>query len=121
PGRVASGPCQDMVVAAAHRAYCGSFGFDRLAGESPRSTCLIRVDPDGSVHRAADELMFPNGMVITPDGGTLILAETYAHRLTAFAIGRDGALGQRRLFAPLPGSFPHRLSLTPHPPVLPPP
>jgi sugar lactone lactonase YvrE len=110
-GALASGPCNDMVVDAADRAYIGNFGFDRHAGESPRSTCLVRVDPDGSVHRAADELMFPNGMVITPDGGTLIVAETYAHRLTAFAIGRDGALGQRRLFAALPECFPDGICL----------
>ncbi len=108
---LATGPCNDMVVDAADRAYIGNFGFDRHAGESPRTTCLIRVDPDGSVHRAADELMFPNGMVITPDGGTLIVAETYAHRLTAFAIGRDGALGRRRLFAALPDCFPDGICL----------
>jgi len=108
---LATGPCNDMVVDAADRAYIGNFGFDRHAGEAPRSTCLIRVDPDGSVHRVADELMFPNGMVITPDGGTLILAETYAHRLTAFAISRDGALSQRRLFAALPECFPDGICL----------
>jgi sugar lactone lactonase YvrE len=110
-GALASGPCNDMVIDAADRAYIGNFGFDRHAGESPRSTCLIRVDPDGSVHRAADELMFPNGMAITPDGATLIVAETYAHRLTAFAIGRDGALSRRRLFAALPDCFPDGICL----------
>lgn len=110
-GALATGPCNDMVVDAADRAYIGNFGFDRHAGESPHSTCLIRVDSDGSVHRAADDLMFPNGMVITPDGATLIVAETYAHRLTAFAIGRDGELGQRRLFATLPECFPDGICL----------
>jgi sugar lactone lactonase YvrE len=71
-----------MVVDALGRAYVGNFGFDRHAGEAPRTTCIIRVDPDGEVSRAADELMFPNSMVITPDSKTLIVAETYAHRLT---------------------------------------
>jgi sugar lactone lactonase YvrE len=110
-GALATGPCNDVVVDAADRAYIGNFGFDRHAGEAPRSTCLIRVDPDGGVHRAADDLMFPNGMVITPDGRTLIVAETYAHRLTAFDIAADGALAKRRLFAALPDCFPDGICL----------
>ena len=108
---LATGPCNDMVVDAADRAYIGNFGFDRHAGEAPRSTCLIRVDRDGSVHRIADDLMFPNGMVITPDGRTLIVAETYAHRLTAFDIDHDGSLVNRRLFAALPDCFPDGICL----------
>lgn len=110
-GQLAGGLCNDMVVDAAGRAYVGNFGYDRHAGEAPRETCLIRVDPDGTVVRAADGLMFPNGMVISPDGKTLVVAETYAHRLSAFAIGADGALGGRRLFADLPGSFPDGICL----------
>jgi sugar lactone lactonase YvrE len=108
---LATGPCNDMVVDAADRAYIGNFGFDRHAGEAQRSTALIRVDPDGSAHRVADELMFPNGMVVTPDGRTLVVAETYAHRLTAFDIGRDGSLVNRRLFAALPDCFPDGICL----------
>ena len=92
----------DMVVDAAGRAYVGNFGFDFDAfveehGElalveppgAPR-TRLIRVDPDGSAHVATDDLYFPNGTVITPDGRTLIVAETLAGRLTAFDIDGDG-------------------------------
>jgi sugar lactone lactonase YvrE len=108
---LAGGLCNDMVVDAAGRAYVGNFGYDRHAGEAPRATCLIRVDPDGSVRRAAEGLMFPNGMVISPDGRTLIVAETYAHRLTAFSVGTDGALTAPRLFADLPGIFPDGICL----------
>jgi sugar lactone lactonase YvrE len=108
---LAGGLCNDMVVDAAGRAYVGNFGYDRHAGEAPRATCLIRVDPDGSLHRAAEGLMFPNGMVISPDGRTLIVAETYAHRLTAFSVGADGGLTSPRLFADLPGVFPDGICL----------
>jgi sugar lactone lactonase YvrE len=104
-------PCNDLVVDAAGRDYVGNFGFDRHAGEAPRTTSLIRVDPDGRASRVADDLMFPNGMAITPDGKTLIVAETYAHRLTAFAVGVDGALTGRRLFAALDGCFPDGICL----------
>jgi sugar lactone lactonase YvrE len=107
----ATGPCNDMVVDAADRAYIGNFGFDRHAGEAPRSASLICVDPDGSVHRVADDLMFPNGMVISPNGRVLVVAETYSHRLTAFDIGSDGSLVNRRLFATLPDCFPDGICL----------
>lgn len=108
---LAGGLCNDMVVDGADRAYVGNFGYDRHAGEAPRSTCLIRVDPDGSLHRAAEDLMFPNGTVITPDGKTMIVAETYAHRLTAFDVAADGTLARRRLFAALDGRFPDGICL----------
>src|SRR5689334_22884223 len=62
-GAIATGLCNDMIVDAKGRAYVGNFGFDRHGGEKPRAAVLARVDPDGSVHAAADELMFPNGSV----------------------------------------------------------
>jgi sugar lactone lactonase YvrE len=108
---LAGGLCNDMVIDAADRAYVGNFGYDRHAGEAPRATCLIRVDADGSLHRAAEDLMFPNGMVITPDGKTMIVAETYARRLSAFDIADDGSLGNRRVFAALGGRFPDGICL----------
>jgi sugar lactone lactonase YvrE len=98
---VATGPCNDMVVDASGRAYVGNFGYDRHKGEPPRTTCLARVDPDGRVTRAAEDLFFPNGTVITPDGRTMIVAETQGHRLTAFDVAPDGTLGNRRVWAPL--------------------
>jgi sugar lactone lactonase YvrE len=98
---VATGPCNDMAVDGQGRAYVGNFGYDRHKGEPPRTTCLARVDPDGRVTRAAEDLFFPNGTVITPDGRTLIVGETQAHRLTAFDVAPDGALENRRVWAAL--------------------
>jgi len=98
---VATGPCNDMVVDARGRAYVGNFGYDRHKGEPPRTTCLARVDPDGRVTRAAEDLFFPNGTVITPDGLTLIVGESMAKRATAFTVADDGTLHDRRLWADL--------------------
>ena len=95
---VATGPCNDMVVDAAGRAYVGNFGFDLMAGADPAPTDLIRIDPDGAVTVAASDLWFPNGTVITPDGGTLIVGETVAARYTQFAIADDGSLGERTVW-----------------------
>jgi sugar lactone lactonase YvrE len=108
---LATGPCNDMVVDAVGRAYVGNFGFDRHAGEAERTTCLARVDLDGRVARVADDLHFPNGTVITPDGATLIVAETLAHRLTAFDVGTDGTLANRRVHAELGDCFPDGICL----------
>jgi len=98
--------CNDIVVDAAGRAYVGNFGFDiyaALTGKPVelRSAALLRVDPDGQVSVAVDNLEFPNGTVITPDGGTLIVAESVGRRLTAFDISADGGLSNRRVWADL--------------------
>ena len=108
---LATGHCNDMVVDAKGRAYVGNFGFDRHAGEEPRPAALIRVDPDRSVHKAADGLMFPNGTVITPDGKTMIVGETLAKRLTAFDIAADGTLSNRRVWAETPTCNPDGICL----------
>ena len=108
---LATGHCNDMVVDGRGRAYVGNFGYDRHAGEEMRPAALIRVDPDGSVHQAADGLMFPNGTVITPDGKTMIVAETFAKRLTAFDIGADGTLSNRRVWAETPTCNPDGICL----------
>jgi sugar lactone lactonase YvrE len=108
---LATGPCNDMVVDTAGRAYVGNFGFDRHGGEAERPAVLARVDPDGRVARAAEDVLFPNGTVITPDGKTLILAESLGHRLTAFDIAADGSLSRRRVFADLAGYFPDGICL----------
>ena len=89
----------DMVVDEQGRAYVGNFGFDLMGGAALRDTTLTRVDPDGTVTTVADGLGFPNGMVILP-GGVLVVAETFAGRLTAFDIGADGGLSGRRVWAP---------------------
>ena len=91
----------DMVVAADGRAYVGNFGFDLGGRASPRATVLVRVDLDGTVTPAADGLLFPNGSVITPDGRTLVVAETFGRRLSAFTIRDDGSLGEHRVWADL--------------------
>jgi sugar lactone lactonase YvrE len=92
--RLAPGHLNDMVVDARGRAYVGNFGFDLMAGESLRSTVLIRVDPDGSATIAAEDLMFPNGSVVLD--GTLVVAESFGQRLSAFDIAPDGSLSVRR-------------------------
>jgi sugar lactone lactonase YvrE len=91
----------DMVVDAHGRAYVGNFGFDLMSGAPIRSAAIVRVDPDGSAAVAADDLRFPNGTVIFPDGRTLVVAETLGGRLTAFDVEDDGALTNRRVWAQL--------------------
>ncbi len=95
---VVSGVLNDMVVDDRGRAWVGNFGFDLMGGAPLRYTTLTRVDPDGGVAVAAEDLGFPNGMVILP-GGVLVVAETFAGRLTAFDIGDDGELSGRRVWA----------------------
>lgn len=89
----------DMYVDHLGRAWVGTIGFALHEGETPAAAALYRVDPDGSVTVAADDLWCPNGIVVTPDGKTLVVAESFAGRLTAFTIGPDGALGERRTWA----------------------
>jgi sugar lactone lactonase YvrE len=91
----------DMVVDAAGRAYVGNFGFDLMSLATIRETGLICVQTDGSATMVADGLRFPNGMVIAPDGRTLVVAETIAGRLTAFDVDDDGGLSNRRVWAQL--------------------
>ena len=111
-GELATFHCNDMVVDGKGRTWVGNFGFDLHGGAAPTATVLIRVDPDGSVHCAAENVMFPNGCVITPDGATLIVAETFGACLTAFDISSDGALSNRRNWAQLPeGAVPDGICL----------
>jgi sugar lactone lactonase YvrE len=81
----------DMVVDDAGGAYVGSQAFE--------GGVIVRVDPDDTSAVVARDLDFPNGMVITPDGSTLIVAESIGRRLTAFTIAADGSLSDRRIFA----------------------
>jgi sugar lactone lactonase YvrE len=81
----------DMVVDTRGRAYIGSQAFE--------GGVIVRVDPDGAATVVAEDLAFPNGMVITPDGDMLVVAESVGRRLTAFDIGDDGSLSNRRIFA----------------------
>ncbi len=112
----------DLVVSHRGDAYVGNFGFDldqRLAERGPAglidppppTTTLIVVDPAGRVAQVVDGLAFPNGAVITPDGSTLIVAETMAARLSAFTIAADGTLHDRREWAALPQVAPDGICL----------
>jgi sugar lactone lactonase YvrE len=75
----------------------GGCDFEPGPGEPPGIIAL--VTPDGSVRKVADAIAFPNGMVVTPDNSTLIVGESFARRLTAFDIGTDGSLENRRVWA----------------------
>ena len=116
-GGMVGGHLNDLVTDAQGRSYVGNFGFDLMAGAQPEPADLIRVDPDGTATVAARDLYFPNGSVITPDGGTLIVGETTGNRYTAFAIAEDGSLTDPRPWAtfgdaPPPGtSFAEGLAL----------
>ena len=96
--------CNDMVVDDSGRAYVGNFGFDMLAGEKQKPTCLVAVEPDGSARVVADGLVFPNGAAITRDRRRLVVAETWANRLTVFDLRADGSLSPGRLFADVGGT-----------------
>lgn len=94
-----AGHLNDMVVSSSGHAYIGQFGFDIDAGEKPVKTTLLRVAPDRSISVAAEDLFFPNGTVITPDGQMLIVGEALGGCYTAFRIQPDGSLSDRRLWA----------------------
>jgi sugar lactone lactonase YvrE len=109
---LASFHLNDMVVDARGNAYVGNFGFDLHAGESPKPAELILVTPDGEARVVADEMQFPNGTVVTPDGQTLIVGESFGGRLTAFDILANGDLANRRVWAELPhGAVPDGICL----------
>lgn len=102
---VSDHPWGEMVVDGRGNAYVGNIGFDFPGGEFAPGIVAL-VTPDGAVRQVADGAAFPNGMAVTPDNSTLILAESYAHRLTAFEIGSDGSLSNRRVWAELEGAYP---------------
>ena len=95
------GYLNDLVVDASGQVFVGDFGFDLMSGGTAAPASLKRVDPDGTVTVVAEGLQFPNGMVITPDGGTLIVGETLGNRFTAFDLAADGELSNRRVWAEL--------------------
>jgi sugar lactone lactonase YvrE len=103
--------CNDMIVDAQDRCYVGNFGFDLHGGAEQVSTDLLMIEKDGSVSVAASDLLFPNGTVITPDGKTMIVAETFGARLTAFDIADNGSLSNRRVWADTSPSVPDGICL----------
>ncbi|UFS98113.1 SMP-30/gluconolactonase/LRE family protein [Nocardia huaxiensis] len=96
-------PWNEIVVDAHGNAYLNSIGFDMMSGEPPRTGLLALVTPDGAARTVATGLHFPNGMAITPDGSTVIVAESHAKRVSAFPIRPDGTLGPQRLWAEVDG------------------
>jgi len=118
---VAGFHCNDMVVDSAGRAYVGNFGFDLDAQMEARGVQSVIADhptaklacvlPNGVVRVAAPDMHFPNGSVITPDGKTLIVGETLGSRLTAFDVGADGALTNRRVWADTSPRVPDGIAL----------
>lgn len=118
---IAAFHCNDMVVDAAGNAFVGNFGFDLDTEIAARGAAavmadhavasLARIAPDGAVRVAATDLHFPNGTVITPDGKTLIVAETFGAVLTAFDLSPDGALTNRRVWAATGSRVPDGITL----------
>lgn len=102
-GATTRGWCNDMIVDCRGRAYVGSYGSNLRAGEPRTAICLALVHPDGSSRPVGDPLLFPNGMAITDDGATLLVAESLAGRLVAFRIAADGTLHDGRVWSSLPG------------------
>jgi len=93
------------VVDVRGNAYVNTIGFDFPGGEFAPGLVVL-VTPEGKVDRVADDLAFPNGMTISPDGATLVVAESYANRLTGYDIDGNGRLGDRRAWAETPGDHP---------------
>jgi sugar lactone lactonase YvrE len=95
----------DIAVDGRGNMYVNNIGFDFPGGE-PAAGMIVVVTPDGQARQVADAVMFPNGMAVTPDDATLIVAESYASRLTAFDIEPDGGLTNRRIWAELDHAAP---------------
>jgi sugar lactone lactonase YvrE len=100
----------EIVVDGRGNTYVNNIGFDFPGGEFATGIIAL-VTPDGSARQVADGVAFPNGMVVTPDNATLVVAESYGNRLTAFDIAADGNLSNRRIWADLEGGFPDGICL----------
>jgi sugar lactone lactonase YvrE len=100
----------DIVVDGRGNAYVNNIGFDFPGGEFAPGI-LALITPDGSARQVADGVAFPNGMAVTADNSTLILAESYGNKLTAFEIEADGNLSKRRVWADLDGGVPDGICL----------
>jgi sugar lactone lactonase YvrE len=107
---LASHPWNEVVVDGRGTAYVNNIGFD-FGGDEVAPGTIAAVAPDGVARQVADGLEFPNGMAVTPDGATLIVAESYANRLTAFDIAPDGGLRGRRVWADLGDGVPDGICL----------
>jgi sugar lactone lactonase YvrE len=104
--KLASFYCNDMVVDAKGRSYIGNFGYDLIADAPSKPAEIVMVTPEGQARVVADQLAFPNGTVITPDGKILIVGESFGHQMTAYDVAADGSLSNRRVWAKLGESVP---------------
>jgi sugar lactone lactonase YvrE len=95
------GGWNDIVIDSSGNAYVNGAGFNPMAGEAPKPGRVSLVTPDGQVREVAGDIAFPNGMAVTPDNATLIVADSYGHCLVAFDIAADGTLSGRRVWADL--------------------
>ncbi|MFC5064858.1 SMP-30/gluconolactonase/LRE family protein [Actinomycetospora atypica] len=100
---IAGGPGNDLLVTPDGHAYAGNFGF-AIGAEDPKSTALAHIDPERRVQRVEGDVLFPNGMAVTP-GAVLLLAETFLHRISAFDVAADGSLSGHRVWAQLADAF----------------
>jgi len=101
----------EIVVDGRGNAYVNRAGFDLMSGAEPASGTIALATPDGAAREVADGVWFPNGMAVTPDNSTLIVAESYRSRLTAFDIGPSGDLSNRRVWADLGTDVPDGICL----------
>ncbi|MES9863588.1 MAG: gluconokinase, GntK/IdnK-type [Candidatus Thiodiazotropha sp. LLP2] len=108
---LASFHCNDMLVDNLGRCYVGNFGFDLHGGAKQIPAELVMVEPDNRPRVVAEELIFPNGCALSPNGQTLLVAETFASRITAFSVEADGSLYNRRIWAELNGAYPDGIAL----------
>lgn len=108
--RLSEYPWNEIVVDGRGNAYVNNIGFDFPDGEFAPGIVAL-VTPDGSLRQVADGVAFPNGMAVTPDNATLILAESYGNKLTAFDIAADGSLANRRVWADLDAGAPDGICL----------
>ena len=103
----APGRCNDMIVSPEGVAYISQIGFPIYTpGAKPVVSALMRVDPDGTASIAAEDLMVPNGIALSDDGRTMVVAESFAGRLSSYVVDASGGLSQRETFAtiaPAPG------------------
>ena len=95
-----------LAVTPEGRAYVGNVGFDQESGSDPASTTLACVETDGSAWIVAERLLFPNGVTVTPDGSTVLVAETFGNRISAYRITDDGSLDEPREWADLRPNVP---------------
>ena len=108
---LASFHCNDLLVDPQGRSYVGNFGYNLHGGEPVKSAEIILVSAQGEASITATDVIFPNGMVMPPDQQTLIIAETFASRLTCFDIHAEGRLGSATLWADLQQAYPDGICL----------